>query len=304
MEHLLPFLFMVDKFLEYLSFEKRYSSLTVQAYQKDLEQLEVYLEEQYGLSAVLATKSQLRSWLVELRSKGCSNKTILRKASAVKSFYKFLLKIGELESNPSAQLILPKVETRLPEYVNVKDIEDLLHKVRPNQEDFTEFRNYTILLTLYASGMRRAELIALKSIDVDLVEGKLKVFGKRSKERLIPVNKEVNVWLRKYQELKAQKFGQQNDVFFVSDKGEKLSEKFVYHLINEYLGKVPSLKKKSPHILRHTFATQMLDSGADLMAIKDLLGHESLSSTQVYTHNTIEKLKSIYKSAHPRERKL
>ncbi|MCB9195594.1 MAG: tyrosine-type recombinase/integrase [Flavobacteriales bacterium] len=294
---------MVEKFLEYLSFEKRYSKLTVQAYRIDLIQATDYLISTYDLELINVNKIHLRSWIVEMKNSGMSNRTIHRKISAVKSYFKFLLKIGEIENNPAARIVLPKLESRLPEFINKDELNELLQNTEPTIRDFSSIRNYLLLIVLYATGMRRAEIIGLKNDSVDLVGGKVKILGKRNKERIIPIGVRTIGLMNEYFELRTLRFDESNSCFFLSDSGEKLTEKFVYDVINKYLGSIPSLKKRSPHILRHTFATQLLDNGADLMSIKDLLGHESLSSTQVYTHNTIEKLKTIYKSAHPKEHK-
>jgi integrase/recombinase XerC len=293
---------MLEKFLEYLSYEKHYSSLTITAYQNDLKQFESYLEKSFGIALLEVDSFQVRSWVVQLKNDGMKNKTIHRKVSSVKSFFKFLLKIGEVEVNPTAKVALPKTESRLPDFVREEDMRRLLGQLEADVVDFDSLTRFVVFLLLYATGMRRAELINLKAEAVDLSSETIKVLGKRNKERIIPIEKNIQDKLRSYEQAKSE-MGVAGLTFFVNSKGEKLTEKFVYQLVNNYLSMVPSLKKRSPHVLRHTFATQMLENGADLMAIKDLLGHESLSSTQVYTHNTIEKLKQVYKSAHPKERK-
>lgn len=292
---------MQKKFLEYLEYERHYSAHTLVAYKKDLEQLEVYLLEAFGVELIEVESQFLRSWIVSLKEAGLGNRSIHRKVSSVKSFFKFLLKIGEVKYNPAGKLPLPKLESRLPEFVKESDMEALMKLSEDDVSDFCALRNHVILTLLYSTGIRRAELINLKRMDVNFHEGVIKVFGKRSKERIIPLNEYASRWMSKYLNSPEMTNRDLSSEVFVSDSFEKLSEKFVYNLVNNYLSKVPALKKKSPHILRHTFATQMLDNGADLSSIKDLLGHESLSSTQVYTHNTIEKLKEVYKSAHPRE---
>lgn len=293
---------MLEKFIEYLNYEKHYSALTLKAYINDLEQFEEFIQNSFDITLLDVDSFQVRSWVVKLKNEGLKNRTIHRKVSSVKSFFKFLLKIGELEVNPTSKVALPKLESRLPDFVRENDIRPVLAKIRNEIDGFDSLTGYTVFLLLYATGMRRAELINLNSGSVDLNEGVVKVLGKRNKERLIPLEDGVSEELRIYS-IEKTKTGFESLTFFVDSRGQKLTEKFVYQLVNNYLSVVPSLKKRSPHVLRHTFATQMLENGADLMAIKDLLGHESLSSTQVYTHNTIEKLKQVYKSAHPREHK-
>lgn len=297
----LPF-FMLDKFLEYLKYEKHYSPLTIGAYQTDLEQFSIFVDDSFDLGLLDVDSFQVRSWVVSLKNQGLKNKSIHRKVSSVKSFYKFLLRIGEVEVNPTSKLALPKLESRLPDFVRENDMRELLTEIKDKIKGFNSLVNYSVFLLLYATGMRRAELVGLKQEAIDFDNGTVKVLGKRNKERIIPVETSVLNELKNYKNEKDLR-GLNTTSFFVNEKGEKLTEKFVYQTVNNYLSVVPSLKKRSPHVLRHTFATQMLENGADLMAIKDLLGHESLSSTQVYTHNTIEKLKQVYKSAHPRERK-
>ncbi|CAG5085223.1 tyrosine-type recombinase/integrase [Parvicella tangerina] len=293
---------MRENFLEYLSYEKNYSPLTVTAYRNDLEQFEQFIQNEFDISLVEVNSFQVRSWIVALKNQGLKNKSIHRKMSAVKSFFKFLLKIEEVEINPTSKVALPKLESKLPDFVRESEMEVLLNCAEQEVKDYNSRMEYTVFLMLYATGMRRAELVNLKSENVDLAQRVVKVLGKRNKERVIPLGENVVKEIKRYVD-ERNRNALDSLTFFVNDQGEKLTEKFVYQLVNNYLSSVPSLKKRSPHVLRHTFATQMLENGADLMAIKDLLGHESLSSTQIYTHNTIEKLKQVYKSAHPKERK-
>lgn len=299
----LPFLFsMLKKFLEYLKYEKHYSELTINAYQTDLEQFSEFIDDSFDEELLSVNSFQVRSWVVNLKNQGLKNKSIHRKISSLKSFYKFLLKIGEIDINPTSKVALPKLASRLPDFVREDDMRLLLDNLEEQSNDFDDLTKYTIFLLLYSTGMRRAELINLKELSVEFDKETIKVLGKRNKERIIPMESSVKNKLKIYQQQKNE-LGLSTLTFFVNSKGQKLTEKFVYQTVNNYLSMIPSLKKRSPHVLRHTFATQMLENGADLMAIKDLLGHESLSSTQVYTHNTMEKLKQVYKSAHPKERK-
>lgn len=293
---------MVKKFLEYLKYEKHYSELTINAYQTDLEQFSEFIDDSFDEELLSVNSFQVRSWVVNLKNQGLKNKSIHRKISSLKSFYKFLLKIGEMDVNPTSKVALPKLASRLPDFVREDDMKLLLENLQNQLSDFDALTKFTVFLLLYSTGMRRAELINLKDESVAFDKETIKVLGKRNKERIIPMESSLKNKLKIYQQQKNE-LGLSTLTFFVNSKGQKLTEKFVYQTVNNYLSMVPSLKKRSPHVLRHTFATQMLENGADLMAIKDLLGHESLSSTQVYTHNTMEKLKQVYKSAHPKERK-
>jgi len=229
-----------------------------------------------------------------------SSLTINRKISTLKTFYKFLIREGYVTINPMDKVTAPRLSKKIPTFVDEQHINNLLDDFSFG-DDFPGIRNKTIIEMFYNTGMRLSELIELKTADVNLIEGTIKVLGKRNKERIIPIHQSFVNTLKQYLEKKdAQYPSLQHNYFFVTDKGNKLYEKFVYRIVNKYLKYVSTIEKKSPHILRHTFATHLLNKGADLNAIKELLGHANLSATQIYTHNTFEKLKSIYKQAHPR----
>ena len=288
---------MVNKFLEYLEFEKRYSNHTIVSYRTDLLQFEAYSSVIFEVGLLEATHVIIRSWMVTLVEKGISSRTINRKKSTLQVFYKYLKAKVLIEESPMQKVVAPKVEKRLPHYVKKQDMESLFSQVEFTN-DFSGSRDRLILELFYNTGMRLSELVELKEMSV--LEDSIKVLGKRNKERIIPVTEIMREKIIGYISLKRNEFPESTQSLFVTDKGEKLYQKFVYRKVNHYLGLVTSQGKKSPHVLRHTFATHMLDNGAELNAIKEILGHASLSATQVYTHNSIEKLKNVYKQAHPR----
>lgn len=290
-----------DLFLKYLQFEKRFSINTIKSYDNDLSQFVVFIEKSFDKSEIhLSDDKQIRAWVVSLMEKDFSAISINRKISTLKTFYKFLLREGHIISNPMDKVTAPKISKKIPSFIEEKQINNLLDDFSFG-EDFSGIRNKTIVEMFYNTGMRLSELIGLKDTNVDLHSGSLKVLGKRNKERIIPIHSSFLESVKKYIQERDKKFpDSENNYLFVTDKGNKLYEKFVYRIVNKYLNLVTTIEKKSPHILRHTFATHLLNHGADLNAIKELLGHASLSATQVYTHNTFEKLKTIYKQAHPR----
>ena len=288
---------MINKFLEYLEFEKRYSKHTIVSYKTDLLQFQTYLLLVFDLNAVNATHVMIRSWMVSLVENGITSRTINRKKTALQVFYKYLKAKEFLEKSPMQKVVAPKVEKRLPHYVKRQDMESLFSKVEFTN-DFFGSRDRLILELFYCTGMRLSELIELKELNV--LKDSVKVLGKRNKERVIPVTSVLLEKIIDYICLKRKEFPKSTHNLFVTDKGQKLYQKFVYRKVKHYLSLVTSQGKKSPHVLRHTFATHMLDNGAELNAIKEMLGHSNLSATQVYTHNSIEKLKNVYKQAHPR----
>jgi integrase/recombinase XerC len=288
---------MINKFLEYLEFEKRYSKHTIVSYQTDLSQFQTYLFLVFDLNAENATHVMIRSWMVTLVENGISSRTINRKKTTLQVFYKYLKSKGFIEETPMQKVVAPKVEKRLPHYVKKQDMESLFSEVEFTN-DFSGSRDKLILELFYCTGMRLSELVELKEISV--LKDSIKVLGKRNKERVIPVTGILLAKIIDYIRLKRNEFPESAQSLFVTDKGEKLYQKFVYRKVKHYLSLVTSQGKKSPHVLRHTFATHMLDNGAELNAIKEMLGHANLSATQVYTHNSIEKLKNVYKQAHPR----
>jgi len=288
-----------ERFIAYIQFEKRYSPHTVIAYRNDLKQFFDYLRDQYQIDDIrIVDHSMIRSWLVQMMEKKITARSVNRKLTTLKTFYRFLIREGILEENPMRKIISPKTAKRLPVFVEKEKMDFLLDRVEFT-EGFAGVRDRLILEMFYATGMRLSELVNLKVTDIDFHKSNIKVLGKRNKERLIPFNKKLEGLIENYLRYKEEKFGQTSDLF-VTDNGKKIYPKKVYLIVHHYLGEVTTLVKKSPHILRHTFATHLLNNGAELNAVKELLGHANLSATQIYTHNTIEKLKAIYKQAHPK----
>ncbi len=288
----------IELFLEYLTFEKRFSIHTIEAYKLDLSQFQIFIHDNFEMELNEVTHHQVRSWVVFLKEKKMSHKTIHRKISSVKSFYKQERRLGVVKVNPTTVVKLPKLEKRIPQFVKHSELSTIKESLSEEKNSFELVRDDMIILLLLSTGMRRSELIGLK--EADYANGVIKVFGKRNKERLIPLPSSICESLDNYLKLKAQEFETDKGSLLVTNRGEKLYEKFVYRVVNKYLASVTTSKKKSPHILRHSYATELLNNGADLSAIKDLLGHSSLAATQVYTHSSMEKIKEIYKSAHPR----
>ena len=288
-------------FLKYLQFEKRVSVNTLRSYNNDLNQFIDFVSSNYvNIEIHQSDEKIIRAWIVSLMEKDFSSVSVNRKISTLKTFFKFLLREDSITSNPMDKVISPKSSKKLPSFVEEFQMNKLLDEYSFG-EDFAGVRNKTIIEMFYNTGMRLSELVGIKNPDVDLTNNTIKVLGKRNKERILPIHKAFSELVLKYSQLRDQEFEiLKHDYFFVTDKGNKLYEKFAYRVVNKYLNFVTTVEKKSPHILRHTFATHMLNKGADLNAIKELLGHASLAATQVYTHNTFEKLKTIYKLAHPR----
>lgn len=288
-----------DTFLNYIQYEKRFSKHTLLAYANDLEQFYNYLSSTYEINSITEINhSIIRSWmvsLVEQKKPLISPRTINRKVTTLKTFYKYLLRQKLVIENPMLKIQAPKISKRLPVFVEKDNMNQLLNG--QFEDSFEGKRDKLIIELFYATGIRLSELINLKQKDVDLYACQLKVLGKRNKERIIPFNDALKEEIKAYLEAKKDL---SNEYLFIRVNGKKMYEKLVYELVKKYLSNVTSINKKSPHILRHTFATHMLNNGADINAIKELLGHSSLAATQVYTHNTVEKLKSIHKQAHPK----
>ncbi len=297
----------IKRFVQYLQFEKRFSSHTVTAYQNDLQQFSDFLKD-IELDFSYASHTHVRSWMVDLLDKGSEAKTINRKISTLRSFYKFLEREQLILKNPTSQILAPKIPKRLPIVIDEKKLDSLLdNNVEDNKgkkiftEDFSGLRDRLIIELLYGTGIRLSELVNLKESDVNYYEQYIKVLGKRNKERIIPINASLIKLLKQYTDDKITKnFSNNSDSLIVTNRGENAYSKFIYRIVNNCLSYISTNDKKSPHILRHTFATSLLNQGADLNAIKELLGHASLAATQVYTHNSVERLKSIYKQAHPK----
>lgn len=298
----------IQPFLDYLKFEKRYSPHTFISYQTDLIAFFDFLHIQFGeLRLQDITHSFVRSWLADLKEKGIASKSINRKISSLRSFFKYHLKTGGIETTPMGKVISPKSGKRLPVFVKEEETKKLMEAVNQLTEDWKTL-NVKMLVTLfYTTGMRLSELINLKEKQFDAARSLIKVLGKGNKERIIPVGRDAVKNIEEYKRLKKKEFGAEEDTdgksgdfLLVTEKGKKMYPKYAYLLVKEYLGQAGTLDKKSPHVLRHTFATHLMNSGADLNAVKELLGHSSLASTQVYTHNSIEKLRNVYKKAHPK----
>ena len=291
-----------ESFIQFISYEKRYSQNTIIAYKKDLSQFCNFVNQVYQVNSIEQVNHQMiRSWIISLVNDNVTPRSVNRKLSLLKTYYKYLLKEKIVIENPLLKIIPPKTGKNLPEFVSKEKMDELFDQIDFG-ENFIGVRDKLILEMFYYTGMRLSELVNLTDNDVDIPNQKIKVLGKRNKERIIPFIQSFGNSLIYYKTLRNRVIGldEQNDFFFVTEKGEKIYKKLVYRVVNSYLGRVSTLHKKSPHVLRHTFATLMLNNGADLNAIKELLGHSNLSATQIYTHNTIDKLKSIYKQAHPR----
>lgn len=292
----------INQFIQYLSSEKRYSPHTISAYKSDLTQFSEYLITNYKINSFTEVNHKMiRLWVISLMDEGISSRSVNRKISSLKSYYKFLLKEQVISTNPLVKILPPKANKSLPEFVSKEQME-LLFDEKIFEQSYEGIRNRLIIETFYFTGIRLTELVNLKNADIDFANQQLKVLGKRNKERIIPFGNIFEQSLKEYILLRNKELGTQTSdkSLFLTKKGLNIYNKLVYRIVNSYLSKVSTLKKKSPHILRHTFATHMLNNGADLNAIKEILGHANLSATQVYTHNTIEKLKSIYNQAHPR----
>jgi integrase/recombinase XerC len=288
-----------EAFLSYLKFEKRYSVHTTKAYQKDLEQFEEYcLTRQSDLFPPVDYRV-IRGWMAHLSAGKVSSRSMNRKLSTLKSFYRFLLKQGYVDYSPMGKIISPKISRKLPVFIEQEHMVSLLEGNNFG-DDYAGRRNQLIIDLLYCTGIRVSELVNLKVHDVNLASSTIRVLGKRNKERIIPLVKEVAVSLKAYLNDFREIIGADSDSLFITGRGKQIYARFVYRIVRDYVGLVSTVEKRSPHILRHSFATHMLNNGADLNAIKELLGHANLSATQVYTHNSFEKLKKIYKQAHPR----
>jgi integrase/recombinase XerC len=290
-----------ESFLQYLQIEKRYSLHTVRSYLNDLDQFYSFLfSHDLSSDPVLITSHDIRAWIVSMIDNSYSTVSVHRKISCLRVFFRYLRKEGIVKTDPLEKVVLPKRKKNLPVFVEEESLNKLLDNYNFG-DGFTGIKNRTIIEMLYLTGMRRSELIGLRNIDVDLLEGSVKVTGKRNKQRIIPLVKPFIQRLQEYINVRDEAFETGSDSwFFITEKGKKLYDKYVYNTVNSYLAIVTTIEKKSPHILRHTFATHLLNHGADLNSIKELLGHANLSATQIYTHNSFEKLRKIYKQAHPR----
>jgi integrase/recombinase XerC len=295
---------MIDRFIQYIQFEKRYSFHTISSYRSDLVQFQNFLTNEYQLDGCeQATYQMVRSWLAEMMEHKLSARSVNRKKTALQTYYKYLIREGCITENPMSRVLSPKTSKRLPVYVEESQMETLFtgdHEVF--SKNFRGIRDRMIMEMFYATGMRLSELVNLKETDIDSKQMTIRILGKRNKERIVPfgitLRKLIDDYLVKRTGILQNYPG--CTYFFITEKGKKTYQKLAYRVVNYYLSAITTLEKKSPHVLRHTFATHMLNKGADLNAIKEILGHANLSATQVYTHNTIDKLKNIYKQAHPK----
>lgn len=290
----------IQPFIDYLKFEKRYSPHTIISYQTDLILFFDYVVLQYGETSLNhLSHSYIRSWLASLKDEGLAAKSINRKISSLRSFFKYQLKTGVLKQTPMTKIIAPKNEKRLPNFVAGKDIKTLFEHVA-FPDTWQGKTDRLLLLLFYNTGMRLSEAINLKDSQVNAAGHTLKIFGKGNKERVVPISDELLKEIRNYQQQRNDTINKRTEVVLITENGKKLASRSVYTSVKKYLSLVTTIEKRSPHVLRHSFATHLTNNGADLNAVKELLGHSSLAATQVYTHNTIENLKNIYKKAHPK----
>lgn len=290
----------LQPFLNYLKFEKRYSQHTITSYQTDLFSFFDFIVITFGETALpQINHTFVRSWLASLKDDGLTAKSINRKISTLKSFFKYSIRTGVIKQTPMVKVVAPKAEKRLPNFVADKDIKTLFEHVEfPNTWKGATER--LLLLVFYQTGMRLSEALGLKETSINFSNHTIKVLGKGNKERIIPMHKELQQEFHIYLQKKRVQFPESTDALFVTEKGAPLSPRSVYSSVKHYLSLITTIQKRSPHVLRHTFATHLTNHGADLNAVKELLGHSSLAATQIYTHNTIDKLKNIYKNAHPK----
>lgn len=287
-------------FLDYLKNVKKYSSHTIIAYKKDLEQFLTYcntINDIWNWDNI--TQKIIRDWVIIKMSEGLTPTTVKRKLSVVKTFFKYLLREGLLQDDPTEIVVAPKTGKKLPVFVPDYQMEEMIDDVEWGR-DFHGFRDRLILLTAYFTGMRRSELVDLKTGDIDFSGMNIRITGKGNKQRLAPLSEELREEMNTYLEMRSEIVNNEHGYFFVTDKGRPVYDKFIYRLVERYLKQYTTLSKRSPHVLRHTFATHLLNNGACIEAIRKLLGHSDLSATQIYTHNSFENLKKVFNDAHPR----
>ena len=291
---------LIESFLDYLQYERNYSEKTVLAYGEDIKQLREFAQEEYGKFDPLEVEAELiREWIVSLMDRGYTSTSVNRKLSSLRTFYKYLLKQGEVVVDPLCRIKGPKNKKTLPVFLKESEMNRLLDETDFGK-GFKGCRDRLVIGMFYATGMRLSELIGLDDKDVDFSASLLKVTGKRNKQRLIPFGDELRDLMLGYIDIRNETIPVRSEAFFIKEDGRRLYKNLVYNLVKRNLSKVATLKKKSPHVLRHTFATTMLNNEAELGAVKEILGHESITTTEVYTHATFEELKKVYKQAHPR----
>ncbi len=293
----------IEKFAQHIQYEMNLSPLTVASYRRDLEQFVAFVtaDGKRAFDAASIDSQDVRAWIVSLSRRGIAARSIRRKVQALRAYYRYLQRQGVVESNPAAEVELSKLPKRLPAMVRETSLDTLLDAPL-DATDFVAVRDRLVVMMLYETGIRRAELIGLRDADVDLEASTIKVLGKRNKHRIVPIGKELGTLIEDYRGLRDSQAGA-TDAFFVTPKGRQLYPSIVYHIVHDSLAQVGGGSKLSPHVLRHTFASSMLNHGAQLNSVKELLGHASLAATQVYTHVTFSELKNNYKLAHPRAQK-
>ena len=292
---------LIKLFLDHLKFERRLSVHTQIAYSKDLHDWAQFLGQEMNIDLIAQVNpSFIRSWLASLREVGVTPRSIIRKISALKSFYKFLLRTGVISISPMTQITAPKMGKSLPVFIKEDEAVALGELVAVSSEDWKGMNTRVLITLFYYTGMRLSELINLKDQQVELNRAQLKVLGKGNKERILPLHTDLIQLIQDYITKRNERFEEREPFLLLTEKGKKMYPRYAWQLVNQILAAATTVQKKSPHVLRHSFATHLLNHGADLNAVKELLGHSSLAATQVYTHNTIEKLKEVHKKAHPR----
>ena len=290
----------IDEFILYITTQKRFSEHTSISYRNDLTATANFILERYEVEDLdKITFFHIRSYIVDLMKNGMSAKSVNRKISSLRSFYKYLIKKSHVDKNPMLKVVAPKIPKRLPDYVSKVDIASLFDSISIG-ETYAEARDYIVILLFYNTGMRKSELIGLTDGNIDFAQKRITVIGKGNKQRMIPITDDILTKVEEYVIVRNQTFGNQKSNLLLTDKGRTMYPKLVYNIVNKILVQMATNTKKSPHILRHTFATHMANNGAELNTIKELLGHSSLAATQVYTHNSIQKLKDVYRRSHPK----